>query len=337
MNSWFGNISISKKLALGFGVVLALTAMLAAVGWSGTASLIERSNFMSQISSLNDSVAELRVARLKYMVARGDEQAGLEVQTALDAFKIKQEALLATFKAPFNKEKLTQLSTLIVSYQQSLNAMRSGYKSISASRLQMTANATESATQMQELQANLKKVRPEVVAGLDANQVIDQARENMLRVRYEMRGYSNEQTPESEKLVTQALESALKYLDTLKSTLGSGEADTLRKFELSLRGYEAALHAFTGDNNAVAKAREQMTQQGQDIVQISNDLYQFQQSERDAQANDVRRNQLACTLLAMLLGICAAVLITRQITDPLKTAVAAVGHIASGDLSHPFQ
>ncbi len=334
MNSWFGNISISKKLALGFGTVLALTAILAAVGWSGTAALIERSNFMSQISSLNDKVAELRVARLKYMVARGDEQSGLEVQTALDAFKTKQEALLATFTAPFNKAKLTQLSSLIVSYQQSLNTMRSGYKSISTSRLQMKANATDAATQMEDIQVSLKKVKSEGGAGLDSIQAIDLARENMLRVRYEMRGYSSEPTLENEKLVTQALESAVKYLGILKVSLGSGETDALRKLESSMRGYGAALQAFTADTDAVSKAREQMTQQGQDIVQISEDLYQFQQSERDAQADDIRRTRLVCTLLAMLLGIGAAVLITRQITHPLKTAVAAVDRIASGDLSH---
>lgn len=33
MNSWFANMSVMLKLALGFAVVLLLTAILAASGW----------------------------------------------------------------------------------------------------------------------------------------------------------------------------------------------------------------------------------------------------------------------------------------------------------------
>ena len=44
MNTWFANISVKMKLALGFGVVLALTALLAVTGWSSVSKLIERSD-----------------------------------------------------------------------------------------------------------------------------------------------------------------------------------------------------------------------------------------------------------------------------------------------------
>ena len=38
MHSWFANLSVTRKLALGFGLVLALTLALAWVAWSSLGS-----------------------------------------------------------------------------------------------------------------------------------------------------------------------------------------------------------------------------------------------------------------------------------------------------------
>lgn len=43
------------------------------------------------------------------------------------------------------------------------------------------------------------------------------------------------------------------------------------------------------------------------------------------------------TLLALLVGIVAALVITRQITRPIQETLAVVERIASGDLSHNIQ
>ncbi|RML65901.1 Methyl-accepting chemotaxis protein, partial [Pseudomonas syringae pv. maculicola] len=98
MNSWFANISVNMKLALGFGLVLVFTAILALTGWTSMTSLINRSNWMSDITSLNSQLTKLRVARLQYMVADGDEKVAEAVQVSLDGFKNYQQKLLATFK-----------------------------------------------------------------------------------------------------------------------------------------------------------------------------------------------------------------------------------------------
>ncbi|MPQ87381.1 hypothetical protein F0170_27480, partial [Pseudomonas sp. MAFF 730085] len=60
MNSWFGNISVNLKLGLGFGLVLVLTSILALTGWTSLGSLIDRSNWMSDITQLNASLTKLR-------------------------------------------------------------------------------------------------------------------------------------------------------------------------------------------------------------------------------------------------------------------------------------
>lgn len=75
MNSWFANISVNLKLGLGFGLVLLLTGLLALTGWNSLGSLIDRSNWMSDITQLNSDLTNLRITRLQYMLTNGDDAA----------------------------------------------------------------------------------------------------------------------------------------------------------------------------------------------------------------------------------------------------------------------
>ncbi len=91
MNSWFANISVNLKLGLGFGLVLVLTGLLALIGWTSLGSLIDRSNWMGDIGQLNKDLTDLRIARLQYMIANGDDTAAANTLAKLDAFS-KQQA-----------------------------------------------------------------------------------------------------------------------------------------------------------------------------------------------------------------------------------------------------
>ena len=128
MNSWFGNISVNLKLGLGFGLVLVLTSILALTGWTSLGGLIDRSNWMSDITQLNASLTKLRIVRLQYMLANGDEAVAQNVQTSLDAFAAQQQKLLDSFKSPENLKLLNEQKAVITAYRQSLNKMREAYR-----------------------------------------------------------------------------------------------------------------------------------------------------------------------------------------------------------------
>ena len=58
---------------------------------------------------------------------------------------------------------------------------------------------------------------------------------------------------------------------------------------------------------------------------------------RDIESATANSMQAITTLLVLLFGIAAAVIITRQITRPLRETLDVVERIASGDLSHNLQ
>ncbi|OOV98063.1 methyl-accepting chemotaxis protein [Pseudomonas sp. MF4836] len=332
MNSWFANISVNLKLGLGFGLVLALTTILALTGWTSLGSLIDRSNWMSDITQLNAGLTKLRVSRLQYMLTNGDETAAQSVQATLDAFVAQQQKLLNSFKSPDNLKLLKEQSATISAYQASLNKMRSAYRTGNTAREAMGNNAETANGLINAINTRVQQM-PLSDERFEQFQAITKAKEAFMLARYEVRGYTANSNPETEQKAVAQLNNAIGELAQLNTHFSSTQQDALRQLEAALSAYRTSLQAFKAAFSDAVQARKEMTDQGTDIVARSDDLYQIQLDRRDVESAQARSLQLISTLLALLVGVLAAVIITRQITRPLRETLAVVERIASGDLT----
>ncbi len=336
MNSWFGNISVNLKLGLGFGLVLVLTSILAFTGWTSLGSLIDRSNWMSDITQLNASLTKLRIVRLQYMLANGDEAVAQNVQTSLDAFAAQQQKLLDSFKSPENVKLLNEQKAIITAYQQSLNKMREAYRNGNAARQVMGDKADIANAQIDALDTSVQQM-PDSSERFTQFQAVTNAKQAFQLARYEVRGYTNNVNPDTEARAAAQIEKAIGGLKGLSVAFGASQQSALSALETALDAYRTAVQNYKTANANIVAARAEMTTQGADIVTISDKLYDIQLDRRDAESAQARSLQLISTLLALLVGIIAALVITRQITRPLQETLAVVERIASGDLSHNIQ
>ncbi|MGF6394031.1 methyl-accepting chemotaxis protein [Pseudomonas plecoglossicida] len=336
MNSWFANISVNLKLGLGFGLVLFLTGLLALTGWTSLGSLIDRSNWMGDIGQLNKDLTDLRIARLQYMIANGDETTAANTQAKLDAFSKQQQYLASTFKSPENVQLLKELGQTISEYKVSLNKMRAGYKGSQAARDAMNLSASKADEAMDTLgQEVMSRAEPDGVR-LAQYQLISKARQQLLQVRIDVRGYIADNTAANEQAALRQLDAALVEIDDLERQLPA-EAARVKQFEQSVQAYRDAVRQFRDAVAEITTARAEMTVQGADIVKRSDALYKIQLERRDVESAQARSLQTIATLLALLAGVLAAVLITRQITGPLRETLKAVERIAGGDLTHDLR
>ena len=336
MNSWFGNISVNLKLGLGFGLVLVLTSILALTGWTSLGGLIDRSNWMSDITQLNASLTKLRIVRLQYMLANGDEAVAQNVQTSLDAFAAQQQKLLDSFKSPENLKLLTDQKAVITAYQQSLNKMREAYRNGNAARQVMGDKADIANGQIDALETGVQQA-PDSPERFTQYQAVTHAKEEFQLARYEVRGYTNSPSAETEARAAAQIETAIAGLKSLSAAFGTSQQSALTALETALGAYRSAVQSYKAANANIVSARAEMTTQGADIVTISDKLYDIQLDRRDAESTQARSLQLISTLLALMVGIIAALVITRQITRPIQDTLAVVERIASGDLSHNIQ
>ncbi len=332
MNSWFGNISVNMKLGLGFGLVLALTCVLALTGWTSLGGLIDRSNWMSDITQLNAGLTKLRVVRLQYMLTNGDETAAQNVQTTLESFAAQQQALISKFKSPENVKLLKQQAATIAEYQTSLNKMRNAYRTGNSARDTMSASAQTAYNLIESISQRVQQLELSDQR-FEQFQAVTAAKEAFILARYEVRGYTATSNAETEQKAVGQIDAAIASLKPLNAQFAATQQDALRQLETALTSYRGALMAYKNANTEAVQARKEMTDQGTTIVALSEQLYQIQLDRRDAESAQARTFQLISTLLALLVGVIAAVIITRQITRPLQETLAVVERIASGDLT----
>ncbi|VVO15035.1 Methyl-accepting chemotaxis protein McpS [Pseudomonas fluorescens] len=332
MNSWFGNISVNMKLGLGFGLVLALTCVLALTGWTSLGGLIDRSNWMSDITQLNSGLTKLRVVRLQYMLTNGDETAAQNVQTTLDGFAAQQQKLISSFKSPENVKLLKEQAATIAEYQTSLNKMRNAYRTGNTARDTMGVNADTAYNLIESISKRVQQMDMSEQR-FEQFQAISAAKEAFILARYEVRGYTATTNAETEQKAIGQIDVAIASLKQLNVRFADTQQDALRQLETALTNYRSALMAYKNANSEAVQARKEMTDQGATIVTLSEQLYQIQLDRRDIESAQARTFQLISTLLALLVGVIAAVIITRQITRPLRETLAVVERIASGDLT----
>ncbi len=335
MNGWFANISVNLKLGLGFGLVLLLTGLLALTGWTSLGSLIDRSNWMSDITKLNSDLTNLRVARLQYMLTNGDDTSAANVLDKLDAFGAQQQHLVNTFKSPENLKLLREQGETIAKYRVSLEKMRKAYKTGLAAREALNQNARQASEALAAIEAVSRDALARTsgdTATLQQFLAISQAKEQLVQLRLDVRSYIADLTSDAEQTVTRQVEKTLVEIDNLKRHL-PGETARIQAFESAMSGYRDALRQFRDATAEVGVARAEMTVEGADIVKRSDQLYQIQLDRRDSESAQARSLQTIATLLALLVGVLAAFLITRQITRPLRETLDVVEKIANGDLT----
>lgn len=334
MSAWLENISVTFKLALGFSLVLLLTGVLAVVGWTGLDGLVQRADLMNDVTQLTDKLTDLRITRLQYMLADGDEKAADVAQTALSNYSREQLAVQQGFHDPASLPILKNQSDKIGEYQLSFNRMRQGYADIAQARALMATNAAEV---LQSL-ASLKAVTLSV-AEYDSNQTeqlqaLAALSENLWVVRFHVLSYINDASPEVEQSVVKSVDQLAQGLEQLKAVLPASYSRQYTNISDAFNEYVGAIQIFKDAYATTVQARAEMTDVQRGIIQGSETLYQAQLDGAVVDTARAHNLQFIAALLALVLGVFITWYITRQIMHPLNATLREVERVASGDLSH---
>ena len=337
MNTWFANLSVTRKLALGFGLVLALTLALAWAAWTGLGSVIQRSAWMSEITQLNTTLTNLRIARLQFMLAKGDAPSSERLLNNLAAYLQQQKKLLGSFTNPVNVKLLQEQDGYNQEYQRSLAGMRIAYAAAETARREVTGETQQLDELLSAMQRSVESL-PEEDAGRFAQlQALTRTEAQLLRLQYLLERYDSAPDVQREQALLAGIAAANASLEPLQQAFGVAQQDALRRIAGALGQYQETLEAFKLAISDIARTRQEMTAQQGEIVRISETLYQFQIDRMAIESQQARNLQIGATLLAMLFGVLAAWVITRQITRPLQDTLNAVQRIAEGDLTASVQ
>jgi methyl-accepting chemotaxis protein len=271
------------------------------------------------------------------MLANGDNESTERLDKNLSIYLAQQTKLLETFKNPVNVAQLKEQAGYNAQYQNSLNDMRKAYAQANASRQIID----QAAGRLSELMAGVNR---QVLQLSDYDegrfaqfQAITQIEDDVQRAQYLLRVYMSSPGAEAAKAIYAQLDAAQATLGRHAGALDADSGAALQQMRTVLGEYRSAIEALEKATQAIAKARQEMTDQQKEIVRISDSLYQFQLDQLDVESAAARTRLIVSALLALVLGMLAAWLITRQIILPLRATLADVERIASGDLSATAQ
>jgi len=323
-----GNMGVSLKLGLGFGLVLLLTALITVTGWMSVGTMIDRGDKLAAIGDVATQTMELRIRRLVY-----ERQYDAESAAAMSATLDKVDASIKKARnlvvSPQNQQALEEQAQSATEYRQTFANMTKAIASREASRSLMGDAADRAVAEINKIEAGLLQ-GDSIVQFNDAvgvSKLIQQA-------RFQVRGYTYSGKPEFEKNARAAIDEALVGINTLAGNIPSVYLANLQGATAGLKAYQSAVDQYR-DAQAISKeALATMTKEGTDLLDLSAKLNAFQYEKREAESSSAKSTMTLVTVLALLFGVIAAWVITRQIVAPLQQTLSIVERVASGDLSH---
>ena len=332
MTRWFAqrlaNASVSLKLGIGFGLVLLLTVFTMLAGWSGVNSVIVRGDKLGNISQVSESTLELRIARMVYD-AKFTPEAAADVVKTLDQLDASVKNARATITGVEDLKLLDAQMQAAADYRRAFDDMVKAIQAREATRVNLGATADAAVDEVGKIEGALL-LQDDI---LQYNSAVDVSKK-LQQARFQVRGYTYSGNPDFEKNATGAIDDAQTGIDTLAGEIPSQYLPQLQRASVALKGYRGAVGAYRDAQLASRQALDKMTGLGQQLLETSDKLNASQNAKREADSESAKTTLVTVTALALLLGLIAAWIITRQITHPLRDTLAAVERVASGDLTH---
>ncbi len=331
------SMRIATRLYLGFGAVLILTLLVAAVGFFAMQQVNGQVERMDAASGLADTLGRAGDARLRYLATHDLDEIE-QNEAALQALEADIEAAHALPWADTEQATLDSMSSQLAPYREAREAMVERYRARLRARADWSSVADRIGTRLSGLSSRVADAARsyDLSYGLDADRLAGQvaALEKLYaNIRFTLRGLVIDEAEAAEMRVLGALGAVRSQLETLQKRLPANETteldnllSELAEFAELVQRYRPAVAdelAAAADMQAIADRLNEATRQ-------------LDASQKSAASELVARIPLillAVAVVAILLGGLIAWWIARQITRPLRQTVTFAERIAQGDLA----
>ena len=337
------SLGTAKKLTLGFGVVLALTAVVAATGFSALRGVAAGASLLERTDALEGEVLRIRLIEKDYALT-GDAKQAEALHQATQALQEHGQALAAdlgdasrqalgqvdqavtTYRAAFDRYveltdnmrlSLEAANWLVVSASNSLDVLQSGLNEDGVDLLKSSQGAE--GAEMVAQGGEISRVYQSLLLAL-----------NQARVRLEQSRSSGEI---DESAIQEALDAQKLAGELRESMKDPGYAAVLTEVIGNIDSFNERLKEYTGHLRQQKVEYQVLVGAAEVIVQAVDQASALQKEAMLAQQKASSLLILMASALALVIGLAATVLIALLIVRPLQRVIAVARQISAGDLS----
>ncbi len=337
------SLGTAKKLTLGFGVVLLLTAVVAATGFSALRSVADGATLLERTNALGGEVLRIRLIEKDYALT-GDAKQAEALRQATQALQEHGQALgadlggasqqtlgqveqaVTTYRAAFDRYveltdnmrlSLEAANWLVVSASNSLDVLQSGLNEDGVDLLKSSQGAE--GAEMVAQGGEISRVYQSLLLAL-----------NQARVRLEQSRSSGDI---DESAIQEALDAQKLAGELRESMKDPGYAAVLTEVIGNIDSFNDRLKEYTGHLRQQKVEYQALVGAAEVIVGAVDQAYGQQKEAMLAQQRASSLLILSASALALLIGLAATVLIALLIVRPLQRVIAVARQISAGDLS----
>lgn len=333
-SNFLGDMKVSRKLGTGFGILLLAVLAVAFIGYNSNNVLVDRLSTTRLIGTLNDATQNMRLSEKQYEAAADAAFA--------DAYRVQLNVLqglvskaLETLTRAENQQALKALQSTIVAYDQKVKRLIDADKSttdalkplgaLSDKYAQTFAGMLEGTTRSALVSADSERVR-------ELRSVAD-LRYGMTTFRLMLRRYIAVPDEVNKKVLLETIDTFLSDITQARASLPATLSSQLEEAHAGMRRYREVLVEVTGLFEQKQSMRQQVDQESKAMDSIMNGLMDTQQRLAREDQHSAFIQIALLTVLALVVGLFASVVISRQITAPLALTVDLARRIAKGDLT----
>lgn len=333
-SNFLGDIKVSRKLGTGFGILLLAVLAVAFIGYNSNSVLVDRLSTTRLIGTLNDATQNMRLSEKQYEAA-ADAAFAESYNAQLNVLQGLVGKALDTLTRAENQQALKALQTTIVAYDQKVKRLIAADQSTTDALKPLTALSDKYA---QTFAGMLEGTTTSALASADGERVrelrtVADLRNGMTTFRLMLRRYIAVPNDVNKKLLMETIDTFLSDISKARTSLPTALSSQLEEAHAGMRRYREVLVEVAGLFEQKQNMREQVDQESKAMDKIMSGLMDTQQRLAREDQHSAFIQMAVLTALALVIGLLASVVISRQITAPLALTVDLARRIAKGDLT----
>ncbi|MCL9802558.1 methyl-accepting chemotaxis protein [Pseudomonas sp. AKS31] len=333
-SNFLGDIKVSRKLGTGFGILLLAVLAVAFIGYNSNGVLVDRLSTTRLIGTLNDATQDMRLSEKQYEAA-ADAAFAESYNAQLNVLQGLVSKALDTLTRAENQQALKALQATIVAYDQKVKRLIAADQSTTDALKPLTALSDKYA---QTFAGMLEGTTTSALASADGERVrelrtVADLRNGMTTFRLMLRRYIAVPNDVNKKLMMETIDSFLSDITKARTSLPTALSSQLEEAHAGMRRYREVLVEVAGLFEQKQNMREQVDQESKAMDKIMTGLMDTQQRLAREDQHSAFIQMAGLTVLALVIGLFASVVISRQITAPLALTVDLARRIAKGDLT----
>ena len=335
----FANLAVGKKLFIGFGLVLLLTAAMTGSGFLAVQAVLQGHAQVGQLAQVNQEILQARRLERSFAIEQTPQSAELvrasllKVQTLLE--KLAQDSSGASSRNQTMQQAVAEYLKQFDNYVEQQNKAREA-------RQDMRSAAAEARDQFEVIELDMYdavrelRLQGDRLRGSDPLTLAETA-SGLSKRMLDLRGHESlyiidgsAEALEEWEYVSEDLQTVARSLMVWLNDDQKGAIDTalqaLTFYQRSFLYYQQLREQNLATENA-------MIERARSVVDLAEAA---QAAAEQSMLDDSQRSLVMLGIMgaaAVVLGLCAALLITRLIVAPLRQTVAFAQRIAAGDLS----